>query len=72
MYVRPDALQREVVAFIMVPAWIRAARADLKEAIEGKDYLILAVPSVFTRSTAKIYGTFCKRGTGNRLCGKRY
>ena len=26
---------------------------DLKEAIEGKDYLILAVPSVFTRSTAK-------------------
>ena len=27
-------LQREVVAFIMVPAWVRAARADLKEAIE--------------------------------------
>lgn len=27
-------LQREVVAFIMVPAWIRAARADLKEVIE--------------------------------------
>ena len=27
-------LQREGVAFIMVPAWIRAARADLKEAIE--------------------------------------
>ena len=27
-------LQREGVAFIMVPAWVRAARADLKEAIE--------------------------------------
>ena len=29
-------LQREVVAFIMVPAWVRDARADLKEVI-GKD-----------------------------------
>lgn len=27
-------LQREVVAFLMVPAWIRDARADLKEVIE--------------------------------------
>lgn len=27
-------LQREVVAFIMVPAWVRDARADLKEIIE--------------------------------------
>jgi glycosyltransferase involved in cell wall biosynthesis len=27
-------LQREVVAFIMVPAWVRSARADLKEAVE--------------------------------------
>ncbi len=27
-------LQREVVAFIMVPAWVRDARADLKEAID--------------------------------------
>lgn len=27
-------LQREVVAFIMVPAWVRAPRADLKEVIE--------------------------------------
>ena len=27
-------LQREVVAFIMVPAWVRAARADLKEVSE--------------------------------------
>lgn len=28
-------LQREVVAFIMVPAWVRDARADLKEVIEN-------------------------------------
>ena len=27
-------LQREVVAFLMVPAWVRDARADLKEEIE--------------------------------------
>lgn len=27
-------LRREVVAFIMVPAWVRGPRADLKEAIE--------------------------------------
>ena len=27
-------LQREVVAFIMVPAWVRVARADLKEVID--------------------------------------
>lgn len=27
-------LQREVVAFIMVPAWVRAPRADMKEVIE--------------------------------------
>ena len=26
---------------------------DLKEAVEGKNLLVLAVPSVFTRSTAK-------------------
>lgn len=34
-------LQREVVAFIMVPAWVRDARADLKEVIE-KDIEITA------------------------------
>lgn len=28
-------LQREVVAFIMVPAWVRDARADLKDVIEN-------------------------------------
>ena len=43
---------------------------DLKEAIEGKDYLILAF--CFYEKHGKIYGTFCKKGTGNRLCGKRY
>ena len=35
---------------------------DLKEAIEGKEYLILAVPSVFTRSTAKSMSPFVKEG----------
>lgn len=36
--------------------------AELKEAVTGKDYLILAVPSVFTRSTAKSMAPFVKEG----------
>lgn len=36
--------------------------ADLKEAVEEKAYLILAVPSVFTRSTAKSMAPFVKEG----------
>lgn len=36
--------------------------SDLKEAIIGKEYLILAVPSVFTRSTAKSMAPFIKEG----------
>lgn len=36
--------------------------SDLSEAIVGKDYLILAVPSVFTRSTAKSMAPFVKEG----------
>ena len=35
---------------------------DLEKAINGKEYLILAVPSVFTRSTAKSMATFVKEG----------
>ncbi len=35
---------------------------NLKEAIEEKEYLILAVPSVFTRSTAKSMAPFVKAG----------
>lgn len=35
---------------------------DLKEAVEGKDFLILAVPSLFTRSTAKSMAPFVKEG----------
>ena len=35
---------------------------DLKAAIDGMDYLILAVPSVFTRSTAKSMALFVKPG----------
>lgn len=36
--------------------------SDLGEAIAGKEYLILAVPSVFTRSTAKSMKPFVKEG----------
>ena len=35
---------------------------DLKEAIEGKDMLVLAVPSPFTRSTAKAMSPFVAGG----------
>ncbi len=35
---------------------------DIKEAIDGKEYLILAVPSVFTRSTAKAMAPYVKEG----------
>lgn len=35
---------------------------DLEEAVSGKDYLILAVPSVFTRSTAKSMAPYVKEG----------
>ena len=35
---------------------------DLAQAIKGKDYLILAVPSVFTRSTAKSMVPFVEKG----------
>lgn len=35
---------------------------DLKEAIEGKEYLILAVPSVYTRSTAKNMAPYVTEG----------
>jgi glycosyltransferase involved in cell wall biosynthesis len=34
-----DALKRETVAFIMAPAWVRAARADLRFVLE-KNYLV--------------------------------
>ena len=46
---------------------------DLTEAIRGKRLCsMLAVPSVFTRSTAKSYGTLCNRGADYRVCGKGY
>ncbi len=35
---------------------------DLEAAVDGMDYLILAVPSVFTRSTAKSMAPFVKQG----------
>lgn len=36
--------------------------ADLKEAIDGMDLLVLAVPSVFTRSTAKQMASYVAKG----------
>lgn len=39
-----------------------AFTTDLEEAVSGKEYLILAVPSVFTRSTAKSMAPFVKEG----------
>lgn len=36
--------------------------SDIKEAVCGKDYLILAVPSVFTRSTAKSMAPYVEEG----------
>lgn len=36
--------------------------ATLQKAIEGKDVLVLAVPSVFTRSTAKLMKEFVAKG----------
>lgn len=35
---------------------------DLKEAVEGKEILVLAVPSPFTRSTAKSMKEYVKEG----------
>ena len=35
---------------------------DMEAAIEGSEYLILAVPSVYTRSTAKLMAPFVKEG----------
>lgn len=35
---------------------------DMNEAVSGKEFLILAVPSVFTRSTAKSMASYVKEG----------
>ena len=42
-----------------IPKEIRMT-ADLKEAMEDKDLLVMAVPSVFVRETAKKMKPFCK------------
>ena len=36
--------------------------ADLGHAMDQKDLLVLAVPSIFTRSTAHAMNPFCKEG----------
>jgi glycerol-3-phosphate dehydrogenase (NAD(P)+) len=38
------------------------ATTDMKEAVDGREFLILAVPSVFTRSTSKTMAPFVKEG----------
>ena len=45
---------------------------DLESAVSGKAYLILAVPSVFTRSTAKSMAPFVKEGQIIVCVAKRY
>lgn len=46
---------------VKLPEEIRFT-TELEEAIAGRDYLILAVPSVFTRSTAKSMAPYVKEG----------
>lgn len=46
---------------VKLPQEIRFT-SDLKEAVAGRDYLILAVPSVFTRSTAKSMAPLVQAG----------
>lgn len=36
--------------------------SEMRAAVEGMDYLVLAVPSVFTRSTAKSMASYVKKG----------
>lgn len=45
----------------MLPEEVRAS-TDLKEVMSDKDMLVLAVPSPFTRSTAKAMAQYCKYG----------
>jgi glycerol-3-phosphate dehydrogenase (NAD(P)+) len=46
---------------VTLPADMRFT-TDLKEAVQGRDYLILAVPSVFTRSTAASMAPYVTAG----------
>ena len=43
---------------------------EIQEAILGKDFLVLAVPSPFTRATAEKDESICGRRANNRGCGK--
>ena len=43
---------------------------DIEETIKNNDILVLAVPSVFTRSTDSKNGSVCEGRTDNCLCGK--
>ena len=44
--------------------------ASMEQAAEGKDVLVLAVPSIYVRSTARKMAAFCGKGTGDRECGQ--
>ncbi len=52
---------RDKLPGVMLPEDMRFT-TDLKEAVEGKEYLVLAVPSVFTRSTASAMAPFVTPG----------
>ncbi|MDR2968834.1 MAG: glycogen/starch synthase [Tannerellaceae bacterium] len=41
-------LQKEMIAFITIPAWVRAARADLKEAVEKDIKITVPMQMPFT------------------------
>ncbi len=43
---RKDDLEKQVIAFVMVPAWVNTARPDLKEAIAGSNSSALPEPVI--------------------------
>ena len=45
--------------------------ADLKEAVEGKDVVVLAVPSIHVRNTAKKMNAYVKSGQIFSGCSKK-
>lgn len=45
---------------------------NLEEAVEGRELLVLAVPSVFTRGTAKKHAAFCKGRAASCQRGERH
>ena len=52
--------QRVKLPGVMLPERVHAS-TDLEKTIEGKDLLVLAVPSPFTRSTARAMAPFVQK-----------